>query len=534
MKRLWSAAVLLSLLSGCEPKELNFSLNIVTQSCDPAADPFNGVQFLQVRVTGKDMDPKIAVSAANPATRTLKIPEIPSGLERVIEVRGYDADPSSGGKVVSVGRTLPFEVCDVVPKDGETGCGSLKKNVILRKVNTFAPIVSAASPSQCQALRVERAGHTATLLKSGKVFIAGGFNLKQGTAERKALADVEIYNPETGAFELGKPLSITAQGSVIELPIAYHAAIRIPNGQIVVWGGETYGVNNVPGPKTTVLFYDETVDDYGALGPRDPPAIARSHHRLAMDANGKVLVAGGIKAAGRLADEVEWLDTATNLSRIVGGAQISRLGATVMPVKNGEFIAVAGGSNGSAMQNDVVFFKYTGMTFAQQSLSTPPRLAEPGRREAAGALIRDGADLLLLGGYTDPSTASTTTPTPSASSEVLNGAAGSLGAGPDVRTARGEICATTMGDGTVLASGGRTVDGLNPRSDATAVLISASPNGGVTSIGGPNLPRARYGHTCTTLADGTVLVTGGLNESTDGSIEILKDAYIYTPVPAAD
>lgn len=532
MKRLLSAALLVASLTGCEPKEVNYALNIVTRNCDSAADPFNGVQFLRIRVTGKDMEPKTEVTSANPATRSLKIPEIPAGLERVIEVRGYDADPNGGGKIISVGRTLPFDVPDVVPE--ELVGGSLKKNVILRKVNTFAPIVSASAPDQCQSLRVERAGHSATLMKSGKVFIAGGFNLKQGTAERKALADVEVYNPETGAFELGKPLSITAQGSVIELPSAYHATVRIPNGQIVVWGGETYGVNNVPGPKTTVLFYDETVDDYGALGPRDPPAIARSHHKMAIDANGKVLVAGGIKASGRLADEVEWLDTSSNVSKIVGGAVLPRMGLTMMPVKNGEFIAIAGGTDGTSLQNEVAFYKFTGMTFAKQSLSTPPRLAEPGRREAAGALIRDGADLLVLGGYTDASLNPAATPTPSASSEVLTGASGTIGAGPDVRVARGELCAVTMGDGSVLATGGRTVDGISPRSDATAVLITPGSNGGVTSIGAPNLPRARYGHTCTTLADGTVLITGGINESTTGSIEILKDAYIYTPTPAAD
>ena len=92
-----------------------------------------------------------------------------------------------------------------------------------------------------------------------------------------------------------------------------------------------------------------------------------------------------------------------------------------------------------------------------------------------------------------------------------------------------------MGDGTVLALGGRTSDsGAPPRSDSTTELITAAATGGVTSIGAPNLPKARYSHTCTTLLDGTVLVTGGINELVDGSIEILQDAYIYTPTPPAD
>jgi hypothetical protein len=41
---------------------------------------------------------------------------------------------------------------------------------------------------------------------------------------------------------------------------------------------------------------------------------------------------------------------------------------------------------------------------------------------------------------------------------------------------------------------------------------------------------ARWAHTCTTLADGSVLVTGGINESSVGQ-EVLQDAWIYTPAP---
>lgn len=536
MKRLLLSALALGVL-GCAPKEVKYDLNIVTDNCDAANKPFEGVQFLRVRVTGDMMEPKTEISSANPATRQLVIPEIPAGNARVIEVRGYDGDPNSGARVLSMGKSLPFDVPDVVP-DNLMG-GSIKVNVVLRKVNSFSPIVSAAAPTQCQQLRVPRAGHTATLLKNGKVFIAGGYNLRPGSPEKVSLADTEVFNPGTGAFELSKKLSITSQGAVYELPRAFHAAVRLPSGQVMVWGGEVYsnGTNNTVSPIASILFYDSDVDDFGAVGPRVPGAINRSRHKMAIDANGKVLVAGGVTrpltGGGLLpTNEVEWLDpdAANNIYKIVDGVMLPRIDATVMPVKNGEFIAVVGGTDGSMVKNDITFFKFTGTTFARQSTSMPPMLAGGGRRAAAGALIRDNADLVLLGGYTDP-----TLVRPVASSEILNAAAATIAPGPDVRTARGDICAVTMGDGTVLATGGRTSDSGNPpRSDSTAVLITAANTGGVTSIGAPNLPKARYFHTCTTLLDGTVLITGGLNELTDGSIEILQDAYIYTPVPPAD
>lgn len=531
MKKVWGPLGVLGALAlcGCGPKEVKYAVQIVTQSCDPASNPFEGVQFLRVKVTGENMEAKVATSAANTATPEIKIPEIPAGNGRVIEVRAYDAEPSGGGRVVSIGRSPSFDVPDVVPED--LMGGSIKINVILRKVNAFSPIVSAAAPTQCQGLRVNRAGHSATLLKNGKVFIAGGWNYKQGSAEQKALADTEIFNPGTGAFEVSKAISITSQGAVYELPRAFHTATLLPSGQVMLWGGETYsgGTNNNVSVISTILFYDAEVDDYGAIGPRMPAAIARSRHAAAVDANGKVLVVGGITRKSSIVpvDEVEWLDPATNLYKIVDGVTMPRLEPVVMPVKKGEFIAVAGGTDGTAMKTDVAFFKFAAGTFGQQSLANPPMLPMSGRRAAAGALIRDGADLILLGGYSSPNMVM-----PLASSDVLNAAAATIGPGPDVRTARGEMCAVTLADGTVMAIGGRTSDsGAPPRSDATVVAISTSASGSVSSIGAPNLPKGRYSHTCTALADGTVLVTGGINETTTGSKEVLQDAYIFTPTP---
>jgi hypothetical protein len=90
-----------------------------------------------------------------------------------------------------------------------------------------------------------------------------------------------------------------------------------------------------------------------------------------------------------------------------------------------------------------------------------------------------------------------------------------------------------MADGTVMAIGGRRASMPGPfgDSDATSELIKVNPQGGVTSLAGPNLPVPRYAHTCTALQDGTVLVTGGINETAAGTQEILQDAYIYQPAP---
>lgn len=531
MKRFVVGAVGLVVLAGCAPKEVNYKVNIVTQSCDMSSNPFQGVQFLRVRVTGDGIaTPLDAVSGVNSSTREIKIPEIPSGLARVIEVRGYEGDPAAGGRVVSVGKSLPFDVPNVVPE--ELMGKPIDINVVLRKINSFSPPVSAAAPTQCQRMKVARAGHTATLLKNGKVFIAGGYNLKAGSPEKAALSDAELYNPATGAFESARDLSITSSGTTYKLPRAYHAAIRLPSGQVMLWGGEVYasGVNNVVSPIASILFYDPDVDDFGAVGPRSPvPAIARTRHSVAMDENGKVLVVGGLTRSNSLVpvEQVEWIDPVTNLYKIVDGVTLPRIDSAVAAVKKGEFIAVAGGTDGTNLKTEITFFKFTGSTFGQQTLANPPRLGDPGRRSAGVATLRDSADMILLGGYSDP-----TLVKPVASSEIVNSSSATVAMGPAVGS-RGETCALTLSDGSVMAIGGRTSDMPNgpSRSDAAVIFVKANPQGGVTSLGAPDLPTPRYGHTCTALADGTVLVTGGINESLNGTQEILQDAWIYQPAP---
>jgi hypothetical protein len=135
--------------------------------------------------------------------------------------------------------------------------------------------------------------------------------------------------------------------------------------------------------------------------------------------------------------------------------------------------------------------------------------------------------MILIGGYSDPALVS-----PVASSEIISSQSATVTPGPNVGS-RGDICAVTMADGTVMAVGGRTslMPASSGISDGTSTLIKVSPQGGVTSIGGPTLSVPRYAHTCTALQDGTVLVTGGVNESAGGTLEILQDAYIYQPAP---
>lgn len=531
-------ALLLLGAAGCAPKEAKYSLTIVTTGCG-GANPFQGVQSVRIRVLGDGITTPIEV--VTPASsKTAVLPDIPAGANRVIEVRAYDNDPTVGGRVVSIGRTLPFTVPDLI--DGAIPEAELQKSVILRQVGTWAQPVSLTERERCQSMTSARAAHTATLLPSGKVLIAGGFHIPSPNQQfRVSLGLTEIFDPTTGIFAPAKELSfIDSNKTETKLFKAFHTASLLPTGQVLVWGGESYSVIsgvNVVAPLSQVLIYDAGANKWNATQRGvGPAAIPRTQHQAVVDSGGRVLVVGGLRfnssgSGPRLipVNEIEWFDTADPTPKVLETAMVRRVDSAAAAVNKGEFIAVAGGTDGTALRDDVVFFKWEDRGFRQVTQQAPPRLAAPGRRNAAAVSFRDGADMLVLGGYSDP-----TTIRPVQTTEVVQSGVTTVARGADIGS-RGELCAVTLKDGnTVLAIGGRTADmnGMMVRSDATTMIVRNDGRGGTTGQNGPSLAVGRYLHTCTLLDDGSVLVTGGLNETAaNPSGEVLNDVWIYTPVP---
>lgn len=440
------------------------------------------------------------------------------------------------GRVVAVGSSVPTDVPDVVPE--QLMGAPVKLTVFMRRVGVFSRIGAAANPSECVGMRVARAGHTATLLADGRVFIAGGFNFKPDSKERAALADVEIFNPNTGTFELPKSARMESQGMVFYK--AYHTATYLERGQVLLWGGEQYafGQMNVPVPVQQVAaLFDVATESFGTVPARkSPPNVSRSRHVAVLDPSGHVLIAGGLTRKNDTtvpAEEVEWYHLNPSQLRVIPNVKLPRDGAVAGAVNNSTgapFVAVAGGSNGSVMAMELSFFKLSDDAFTQMPIAPPARLADPGRRGAAAALL-DETKMILLGGWGDASAS-----VPLMTSEVVG--VGTVAVGPNLDAPRAESCAVSLGAGTraVFAVGGLTRDaeGQPLRSDDRSQLIQGSPSGMASIVAGPTLARSRYAHTCTALADGSVLVLGGLERSVSGAEDVLQDAWIYTPAPTND
>ena len=126
-----------------------------------------------------------------------------------------------------------------------------------------------------------RDAHTATLLQSGKVLMAGGDPcLFEGFYYQDCpLSSAELYDPGAGTFASTANMKVTR---------VFHTATLLSNGKVLVAGGHD----------ASAELYDPTTATFAATGSM---SVGRSAHTATLLANGKVLIAGGQNLSGTLA-----------------------------------------------------------------------------------------------------------------------------------------------------------------------------------------------------------------------------------------
>jgi hypothetical protein len=495
-------------LVACQPREIPIAVEVVTEACAGPA-PMERVTHLRMRITGEDMTPVQSVVPIS--THALEIPEIPPGDNRVLEVRAYEGEPTSGGRVRALGRTLAFSF------SGEAGDRPAKLAVFLRTVDSLTRPSLAVSPSSCTRMRAARAGHTATLLPSGKVLIAGGFQ-RGATEVPRAISGVELFNPATGSFEEGPELGIAADGALTPSPRARHTANVLPTGELLLVGGEYYDdAGAVKDAPNALLLVPEASVGWSALS----NLLPRSRHGVATLEDGRTLFVGGRTATG-IAELIEWFTPADGNFH-VGSARTALTELGVAPI-SGDALVVAGGLAANVPQSAVNVWRFD--TAGQPQVVHALALPEARWGAAAVPFGTQPARVLVLGGWTgtDPTAPSL------ASTHVVEVEPGSIQPGPTM-SPRGYVCAVTVPDGRVVAVGGRTLGFSEMQeSDPTLEMIVPTTSGPGAVLGMPSLDLARYHHTCTVLHDGSVLILGGVHE-TEMSRDILDDAVIFMPAP---
>ena len=210
-----------------------------------------------------------------------------------------------------------------------------------------------------------RSNHTATLLPSGKVLVAGG---KHGTG---MLALAELYDPGSVTWGPTGPMGTARQN---------HTATLLPNGKVLVVGGDD-GTNPIPGAEV----YDPA---FGTWGLTDPPPLLCFLHTATLLPNGKVLVAGGSTNNAVLYDPAygTWSST--------GAMTNARFGHTATLLVNGKVLVAGGSDDPTAELYDPVSgtFSPTGSLNISRYVHTSTRLAT-GKVLVSGGTVGLGFEL---------------------------------------------------------------------------------------------------------------------------------------------
>ncbi len=153
----------------------------------------------------------------------------------------------------------------------------------MRRLSTAlaAALLLAALPA-VSAAADRRIAHTATLLPSGDILVAGGAN-ELGTT----LATVDIFATSRGPF-------ITATGG-LGVARASHTATLMSNGCVLAAGGNVaITTSAVPVPTNSALIYNTATNAWAApVGAQTTLLTARFNHTATLLNDGRVLICGG-------------------------------------------------------------------------------------------------------------------------------------------------------------------------------------------------------------------------------------------------
>jgi hypothetical protein len=311
--------------------------------------------------------------------------------------------------------------------------------------------------------------HTATLLLSGRVLVAGGSN---GSS---VLASTELYDPATNGWS-----PAGSMGTVRH----FHTATLLPSGKVLVTGG--YNGSSV---FASTELYDPATNGWTPAGTM---AVARYQHTATLLPSGKVLVTGGA-AGNAVFASAELYDPATNAWTSAGSMGAARCYHTATLLPNGKvLVAGAYGSSGSALTSAELYDPATNGW-------TPAGAMSAARYLHAATLLSSGK-VIVTGG----SNASAALTSAELYDPATNGwtPAGTLGA------ARYEHTATLLPSGKVLVTGGLQNSSGSGSAIASVELYDPATNGWA-SVGA--MATTRLFQAATLLQSGRVLVTGGLN-----------------------
>lgn len=352
--------------------------------------------------------------------------------------------------------------------------------------------VIAGAVTETGSMHAARASHTATLLPTGKVLIAGGF--AGSGSERTPYSSVELYDPATGAFTLRAEMTTGRSG---------HTATLLRDGTVLIaggWGGA--------GPLRTAELYDPATAAFTLVARMQ---VARAGHTATRLPDGMVLLAGGEEAEGIQLSSAELYDPARREFISTGNMAVPRAAHTATLLKTGE-VLIAGGSN-HRYPNATVLRSAELYDPAKRQFFPTGEMAEV-RHKHAATLLASG-NVLIVGGSNNREWRGEYS-----SAELYDPAREKFSPAGSMSLPRFKLPAALalLANGRVLVAGGaERVEVYDP---ATGTFLPCEG-----SLGVPN-----YYSSATSLTNGRVLINGGYGTgSRPRGPQSTAGAWVYQP-----
>lgn len=371
----------------------------------------------------------------------------------------------------------------------------------LNEAEVYDPVSETWTPTSA---KMTYAKYATASLPNNLVLVAGGTEGSQPTA--KNVPDAELFDSASGTWAATAKMSTDRSD---------HTLTLLGNGQALVAGGASggWGVCN---DLTSAELYDSSAGKWLPTGDMNVP---RHYHTATLFPNGQVLVAGGADCEGHVWSSAELYTPPTlpGTWTATGSMNHPRFVFTATLLNNGKVLAAGGADTNfsSATASTELYDSATGNWTSTGDMTTP-------RVHHKATLLPDGK--VLVSGGQNPSSAIS-------SAELYDPATGLWTLTGSMNTPRSGHMSTliTTGplSGMVLVAGGdSTCEGCATPLDSAELY---DPSTGLwTYTGSMTLARYWDNPSPTTLADGSILIVGGVNPF-GGTYHWLNEAEIYDP-----
>lgn len=361
---------------------------------------------------------------------------------------------------------------------------SILKLVTLTSVALLAgsasgPVDSAPSIRRVATLRTARAAHTATVLPSGQVLVAGGMADGGGS-----LASAELYDPLRNTVQ---PLPAMAERRID------HTATLLRDGRVLLAGG--YNGEYL----ASLEIFDPATRRFQPAGSLTE---GRSGHTATLLKDGRVLFVGGVGRGWTFLSSAEIYDPETGRSEPVGPLGVPRESHTATLLAAGR-VLIVGGHAGRRQSMEVYasaeIFSPSSRRFESAGTLLTPRHKHDAVRLADGrVLVIGGAD------RTDRKYYATT--------EIYDSRTATFDRGPSMASRRYKIAGTSvlLPDGNMLVtSGARAAELL----DIASWTFREVPG---------RLPDAYRFAAAAALRGGEVLIIGGYSDANQNTAGVWR------------